>query len=103
MYDYGEGVPEDYAKALHWYRKVAEQGDVEAQYNLGLMYGNGGGVPQDNVHAYTWWGVAVTQGNENAKKSKEIVEERMTHEQIAKGQELAAEYWEKYVVPFQED
>jgi len=27
----------------------------------------------------------------------------MTCEQIAKGQELAAEYWKKYVVPFQKD
>jgi len=25
----------------------------------------------------------------------------MTPAQIAKGQELAAEYWDKYVVPFQ--
>jgi len=27
----------------------------------------------------------------------------MTCEQIAKGQKLAAEYWKKYVVPFQKD
>ncbi len=27
----------------------------------------------------------------------------MTPYQIAKGQELAAEYWKKYVVPFQKD
>jgi len=32
-----------------------------------------------------------------------ILEKEMTPEQIAKGQELAAEYWEKYVVPFQKD
>ena len=32
-----------------------------------------------------------------------ILEKEMTPEQIAKGQELAAEYWEKYVVPFQKN
>jgi len=39
----------------------------------------------------------------DAKKNKGIVKKQMTREQIAKGQELAAEYWEKYVVSFQKD
>jgi len=33
MYDKGQGVPQDYAEALKWYRKAAEQGFAEAQYN----------------------------------------------------------------------
>ena len=32
--------------------------------------------------------------------TKDIV---MTPETVAKGQKLAIEYWEKYVVPFQKD
>ena len=32
-------------------RARAEQGDAEAQYNLGLMYAYGEGVPQDDVQA----------------------------------------------------
>ena len=36
MYDNGEGVPQDYAEAVKWYRLAAEQGDARAQYNLGL-------------------------------------------------------------------
>ena len=32
-------------------RAAAEQGDAEAQANLGLMYENGRGVPQDHVTA----------------------------------------------------
>ena len=38
MYDYGEGVSEDDAEAVRWYRKAAEQGDAGAQHNLGVMY-----------------------------------------------------------------
>ena len=34
----GQGVPQDYAEAVKWYRKAAEQGDVNAQHNIGLMY-----------------------------------------------------------------
>ena len=37
-------------------RAKAEQGDAEAQYNLGLMSANGGGVPQDDVEAVRWFG-----------------------------------------------
>jgi len=51
MYLYGEGVPQDYAEAVKWYRIAAEQGDAEAQAMLGIMYLNGEGVPQDNVQA----------------------------------------------------
>ena len=38
-YDDGEGVPEDDAKAVHWYRQAAKQGYALAQFNLGLIYG----------------------------------------------------------------
>ncbi len=37
----------DYATALRLWRPLAEQGDADAQFNLGLMYANGEGVPQD--------------------------------------------------------
>ena len=34
MYYYGKGVTKDYAEAVHWYRKSAEQGEADAQYSL---------------------------------------------------------------------
>ena len=37
----------DYATALREWRPLAEQGDANAQYNLGLMNYHGRGVPQD--------------------------------------------------------
>ncbi len=37
----------DYATALRELRPLAEQGDANAQFNLGLMYDDGRGVPQD--------------------------------------------------------
>ena len=41
MYEHGEGVPQDYAEAVRWYRLAADQGYASAQYNLGVMYNNG--------------------------------------------------------------
>jgi TPR repeat protein len=35
MYYYGRGVPRDYGEAVRWYRKSAEQGYPQAQYDLG--------------------------------------------------------------------
>ena len=31
----GRGVPQDYAQAIAWYRKAADQGNADAQNNLG--------------------------------------------------------------------
>ena len=35
--------------AARWYRLAADQGDADAQFNLGAMYAEGQGVPQDYV------------------------------------------------------
>ena len=34
----GQGVAQDYAQALDWFRKAADQGNADAQCNLGSMY-----------------------------------------------------------------
>jgi len=35
MYDEGQGVARDDAKAVEWYTKAAEQGDSRAKFNFG--------------------------------------------------------------------
>ena len=52
----------DYATALREWRPFAEQGDAEAQYNLGVMYANGEGVPKDDAEALKWYRKAAEQG-----------------------------------------
>ena len=37
----------DYATALRILRELAEQGNADAQFNLGVMYAKGQGVTQD--------------------------------------------------------
>ena len=51
MYANGEGVPEDDAEAVRWYRMAAEQGLAIAQFNLGVKYDFGEGVPKDGAEA----------------------------------------------------
>ena len=50
-------------------RQAAEQGDMEAQYNLGLCYYNGEEVEQSYEEAVRWFRLAVEQRYENAQYS----------------------------------
>jgi hypothetical protein len=54
LYARGWGVEKDQNEALRWYRKAAEQGDRQAQYNLAAAYFEGDGVPVDYETAYFW-------------------------------------------------
>jgi hypothetical protein len=77
-------------------RALAEQGDANAQNNLGFMYVAGDGVPEDNVLAYMWYNLAAAQENEVAQVLKDFIEEEMTREQIAEGQRLSREWLEAH-------
>ena len=57
----------DYATALREWRPLAEQGNANAQVNLGLMYDNGRGVPQDYAEAMRWFRKAAEQGHAGAQ------------------------------------
>jgi TPR repeat protein len=62
MYEKGQGVSQDYAEAVRWWRLAAEQGFARAQHNLGVMYADGQGVPQNYAEAVRWWRLAAEQG-----------------------------------------
>ena len=94
MYANGGGVPENDAEAVRWFRLAAEQGHALGQHNLGLMYANGEGVPQNNVRAYVWWSVGAAQGDESARVNRDIVADRLTPEQLARGQDMATRCFE---------
>jgi TPR repeat protein len=48
-------------------RRLAERGNVEAQYNVGLMYEQGYGVSRDLKKAATWFRKAALQGEASAQ------------------------------------
>ena len=59
----------DEVMAMKWYRKAAEQGYANAQYNLGWMYANGEGVSKDDNEAVKWYRKAAEQGDAHAQNS----------------------------------
>lgn len=53
----------NFTEAARLYRKAADQGDAKARYNLGAMYREGQGVPLDNAEAVRWFRKAADQGD----------------------------------------
>ena len=60
------------------------------------MYGRGDGVPADNVLAYMWFHLSADQGNGSALEDMDLIEQRMTPEQIAEAQRLSREWIEEH-------
>jgi len=57
----------DYAKAIANWRKPADDGDPDAQFNLGQAYKLGRGVPADPKIAQSWYLKAAQQEHEQAQ------------------------------------
>ncbi len=59
----------DAQQTLDELRALAEQGDTEAQFDLGVRYANGQGAPQDYAEAARWYRLAADQGYADAQHS----------------------------------
>ena len=101
MYDTGEGAEQNDNYAFLWYRKAAEQGHPKAQTNLGVMYANGSGVAQDLKLAYVWFNLAAAQGYSPAFQNRQLLVEEFSEEEREALRSLSREYFQKYVIPFQ--
>jgi TPR repeat protein len=56
----------EYDAAFAIWQPLADAGDAESQYGLGMMYGNGFGVAMDDALALKWYGLAAEQGHSGA-------------------------------------
>jgi TPR repeat protein len=57
----------NYAEAVEWYRKAADQGNAKGQFKLGTMYEDGQGVYQDYIEAAKLYRKAADQGDASAQ------------------------------------
>lgn len=53
-YYHGNGLNQDYEKAVEWFTEAANQGHIKAQETLGSMYYFGQGVKQDLAESARW-------------------------------------------------
>jgi len=70
---YKEGIDAytqgNFSFALEKLKPLAEQGNADAQFTLGLMYREGKGVPQDVKEATAWLSKAAEQGQTEAQEN----------------------------------
>jgi TPR repeat protein len=59
--------PQDYASAMEWYQKAADQNHHLAQFNLGQMFAQGQGMPASNSMALMWIRRAAEGGDAGAQ------------------------------------
>lgn len=69
MFLRGEGMEQNFEKAINFFKLGIKNGDAFAQYHLGLMYRDGLGVPQDGVRAGTLLKSAAEQGSAVAQSA----------------------------------
>ena len=87
---YGQvGLDFDETKAL------AEQGDIFAQFELGMKYFIGEGVPRNPVRGYVWFSVAAAQGSEPAGDVRDMIATSiLTREELSRGRDIATRCFE---------
>lgn len=80
------------AQAVIWYWRAAEQGNTDAQVVMADRYAEGRGVPHSLVEAAKWLSLAEAGGNDRASALLQKIRQRMTAEEIAESQGLAADW-----------
>ena len=76
---------------MKWFRKAAEQGDAEAQYNLGVCYDDGEGVVKDQFEAIMWYRKAADQRNDKAQYNLGVC--YANGEGVAKNEVITYQWW----------
>jgi|KBSSwiStaDraftv2_1062776.scaffolds.fasta_scaffold801393_1 TPR repeat protein len=62
MYHTGEGVKQDYGKAMEWYLKAFDKGNGDAYSNIGVMYRDGLGCETNRPIAYALFYITHMRG-----------------------------------------
>lgn len=86
----------DYAAALAEWQDLAETGDTDACYGMGLLYGNGFGVDMNDELALKFYGLAADKGHAEAQYNLGIMHQNgwgvpLNEEEGLKWFRLAAE------------
>ncbi|PKG35751.1 hypothetical protein CXF65_05980 [Psychrobacter sp. Sarcosine-3u-12] len=95
MYYFGDGIStgQDYDRAFELYQKAAQQGNAEAQHNLGVMYYSGKSVNQDYIEARKWFEKSADQNYADAQLSLGVIYEY--GEGVSQDMAIAKEWFSK--------
>ena len=99
IYESGDGVPQNHAEALKWFKKALARKDYGPYYRLTYMYYHGSGVKQNYVAALMWANLgaevspnskSISQQNKlTAVEMRDEIAAKLTPKQIAEAERLA--------------
>jgi TPR repeat protein len=77
------------------YAQSAEQGNAQAQFNLGVAYKEGTMVGTNYAKAHMFYNLAATNGHKDAAKERDELAKKMSRSEIEKAQGLARDWIQK--------
>ncbi len=66
-----------------WFRKAADRGITDSQYNLAILYARGIGVEQNYAESYKWFALAASKGDSDAAKKRDEVAAHLDAQALA--------------------
>ena len=67
----------NYKSAAQWFRKAADRGVADSQFNLGILYARGIGVEQNLAESFKWFSLAAAQGDADAGHKRDDIAKRL--------------------------
>ncbi|MEY4707428.1 MAG: hypothetical protein RJB58_1151 [Pseudomonadota bacterium] len=76
MYERGQGVPADGARAAQWYERSANQGNRKAMHNLAVAHASGAPGKKNMAEAARWFAKATALGLSDSQFNLAVLYER---------------------------
>jgi localization factor PodJL len=91
---YAEGVDgkPDYANAVLWFRKAADYGVADSQFNLAVLVARGLGTEKNISESYKWFALAAAQGDREAVGKREDAAAALDASTLAAAQEAVKNF-----------
>ena len=83
----------DFAKAISFWKPLAEDGNEFAQFDMGVLYATGQGAPKDDAEATRWFRLAAERGHREAQYNMGVAYEKAYG--VAKDDAQAAAWYRK--------
>jgi localization factor PodJL len=79
----GGGKGANYKSASQWFRKAADRGVADSQFNLGILYARGIGVEQNLAESFKWFSLAAAQGDADSVRKRDDIAKRLDAQSLA--------------------
>jgi localization factor PodJL len=79
----GGGKGANYKSAAQWFRKAADRGVADSQFNLGILYARGIGVEQNLAESFKWFSLAAAQGDADSGHKRDDIAKRLDAQSLA--------------------